>query len=109
MRSKMAKLMVAGSVVLALAGCASGPSPEEEFASAVRADLETSYSDSELVAIAQDACDAVADGGGQQTLTELLLDSGLSPQDYGVVAGHGVNHLCTDQREAFQDLFGGSE
>lgn len=93
-------------VAIALAGCATAADAEQEFLTAVRESLDTGFSDSELIGVARGACDAVAAGGGQQALQQLILGSGLSPYDYGVVAGHGVTHLCPDQSDAFQTIVG---
>ncbi len=76
----MKKILLRTAVGLAIAatlsGC-SGANAEEGFLSAVREGLDTRFSDSELLGVARDACDAVADGGGQQALQRLILSSGL--------------------------------
>lgn len=106
----MKKILMAFTLGLAvtgtLAACSSGPSAEDQFLTSVREALDTGFSDSELIGVARGACDAVAAGGGQQALQQLILGSGLSPYDYGVIAGHGVTHLCPDQSEAFQTIVG---
>lgn len=89
-----------------LAACSSGPSAEDQFLTSVRAALDTGFSDSELIGVARGACDAVAAGGGQQALQQLILGSGLSPYDYGLVVGHGVTHLCPEQGDAFDAIQG---
>jgi len=100
----IAVVFVTGAV--ALAGCSAGPDSKEQFLSEVRAQLDTGFSDSELVSLARDACDAVADGGGQQALQRLAMASGMTAYDYGVVVGQGVNHLCSEQQEAFRTIVG---
>jgi hypothetical protein len=104
---KIPAAAAAALIVASLVGCAGGPSAEDEFLSAVRTDLETGFSDSELLGVAREACEAVADGGGQQALQRLILASGLAPYDYGLVVGHGTTYLCPDQSEAFQTITGG--
>ncbi len=104
---KIPAAAAAALIVASLAGCASGPSAEDEFLSAVREDLDTGFSDSELIGVAREACEDVADGGGQQALQRLILASGPAPYDYGLVVGHGTTYLCPDQSEAFQTITGG--
>lgn len=94
------------TMMAALTGCATGADAEQQFLTSVRATLDTGFSDSELIGVARGACDAVAAGGGQQALQQLILGSGLSPYDYGLVVGHGVTHLCPEQGDAFDAIQG---
>jgi len=106
----MKKISAAAAAILmlvSLASCANGPNAEAQFLSAVREDLDTGFSDSELLGVAREACQAVADGGGQQALQRLILTSGLAPYDYGLIVGHGTTYLCPEQSEAFQTITGG--
>lgn len=105
----MKKILTAITLGLAVAGtlsaCSSGPSAEDEFVSVVRESLDTGYSDSELLGIARDACDAVAAGGGQQALQQLAMESGMTVYDYGVVVGVASTSICPEQEEALKALF----
>lgn len=74
-RKRLAPIVLA---TVALAGCSVGPDAEQEFVSEVHAQLDTGFSESELVGLARDACDAVADGGGQQALQRLAMASGMT-------------------------------
>jgi hypothetical protein len=95
--------LVAATILTACTGA----NAEEEFLVAVRGSLDTGFSDSELLGVARDACNAVANGGGEQALQQLIMSSGLAPYEYGVIAGHGVTYLCPDQAEAFDTIVNG--
>jgi hypothetical protein len=103
----MTTALAIGIAMLALSGCAAGPSAEDQFVAEVRAYLDTGFSDGELISLARDACDAVAAGGGQQAIQELAADSGMSASDYGGVLASGVTYFCPDQEEAFDAIFSG--
>jgi hypothetical protein len=103
LKTATAALLVLGS----LTACSTGSDAEARFLAAVREDLETGFSDSELIGVARDACEAVANGGGQQAIQQLILTSGLSSYDYGLVVGNGATHLCPDQVAAFEAIYNG--
>lgn len=101
LKAATAALLVLGS----LTACTAGTSDEAGFLAGVREDLDTGFSDSELLSVARDACEAVANGGGQQAIQQLILASGLSSYDYGVVVGNGATYLCPDQTAAFEVIY----
>jgi len=106
----MKTIFTAALLGVALAGsltACSGPNAEDEFVSVVRDSLDTAYSDSELIGVARDACDAVAAGGGGQALQQLALASGMTANDYGFVVGVASTTLCPEQADAFDTIVNG--
>ena len=104
MKKILTTVAVGLSMAALLTGC-SGPSAEEQFVANVRESLDTGFSDSELIGVARAACDAVAAGGGQQALQELIMSSGLSPYDYGSIVASAEMYLCPEQADAFEAIF----
>lgn len=70
-----------------------------------KAKPKVDFSDARLFKIGNDVCKAARDGGGRLALVGLVLDSGTTAYNVGVIGGSAGMYLCKDQGKAIDELF----
>ena len=78
------------------------PTPEQRFVTEVRAQVDTTQSDDELLALGEWTCEAIE--GGKMALAAVIVGSGMSSYQVGVVAGVATTHLCPDLADEMEAI-----
>ena len=101
----MNRLVALGVIVaaLALTGC-SAASSEAEYLDGAREASDVPYSDSELLAIGRQVCDALQAGGGALAFKDIVIENMLDGYTLGYLSAEATQHLCPDQQEAMEKL-----
>lgn len=114
--------------VVAVTGCAAGERPraklptkaadtskaqglDKVFVDDLRSDLDTPYSDKELVSMGRGLCEAVEDGGGWAAIQEVAEAHRIEADSemFGTISGTATWHFCPDQIDVITELFSPDE
>lgn len=110
--------------VVAVAGCAAEERPratlptkaadtskvqglDKVFVDDLRSDLNTPYSDNELVSMGRGVCEAIEAGGGWGAMQEVAEAHRIEADSelFGTISGAATWHFCPDQIEVITELF----
>ena len=100
----MKRLFALGIVAaaLTLTGCAA--SAEAAYLEEAPNASDVPYSDKELLAIGNQICDSLRDGGGALAFADIAMTNKLDGYALGFLSSQATQHLCPDQAEAMKKL-----